>query len=110
MAPKKRRHETSTSKTTRVSRKAKGKRGTWSEEAMGEAVSAVRLKKMGFNAAVKQFGVPRATLKRHIDGTNRYAKDGKKSFGRSCDLPSEIESELVRHILMMEERFYGLNR
>lgn len=88
----------------------KKKRGSWSEDMMAAAVAAVKSKRMGFNEAVKHYEVPRATLKRHIDGTNRYAKDGVKSFGRACDLPPDIEDDLAKHILSMEERFYGLTR
>ena len=53
--------------STRISRKSRGKRGSWSDEAMRKAVTAVKRKEMGFNAATKAFGIPRATLKRYID-------------------------------------------
>lgn len=75
-------------------------------------VLALRTKTLGFSQAVKQFGLPRATLKKHMEGKNKFAKDGKKKLGRNQDLPQDIEKELCEHIslLTMESRFYGLTR
>lgn len=48
---------------------------------MQRAVHALRTKAVGFNQAVITFVVPRATLKKYIDGINNFAKDGKRNLG-----------------------------
>ena len=82
--------------------------GSWSAEDMGRALSALRNGDMGLNASSKAYGVPKATLKRHLLNQNVHANDEVKSHGRSTDLPREIEDELVQHILRLEEMFFGL--
>jgi len=96
--------------TTREDRKSAGIRGKWSEEKMQKAIEAVKDNTLGLNKAAKFFCVPKATLQRHVHGTNKRAREGMKSLGRSTDLPLEIENDLVEHILLLESRFYGLTR
>ena len=95
--------------TTREARRAKGKRGVWSAESMQAALVAVKGGTFGLNRAAKNYNVPKATLKRHLDKVNKYAKDGEKHLGRPSDLPEDIEQQLTEHIMHMEARFYGLN-
>ena len=40
---------------------------------MERAISAVRNGDMGLNASAKAYGVPKATLKLHLDERNLYA-------------------------------------
>lgn len=88
----------------------KRKYGTWESENMERALSSYRNGVMGLNEAARTFSVPKATLKRRIDGTNNVAKEGNKNFGRCVDLPKEVEEDLVKHILFLEERFFGMSR
>ena len=41
-------------------------RKTWDPDAMVKAITAVRDKEIGYKAAAKAYGVPRATLKDYI--------------------------------------------
>lgn len=86
------------------------KYGLWSEEDMERAIAAVSNGDMGINAACRTYGVSKPTLKRRLDGKNIFTTDNKKVFGRPQDLPSEIEEQLVQHILDLERMFFGLSR
>ena len=50
----------------------------------------------------------KATLKRHLEGKNNFAVEGKKIVGSLGDLPPEVdhEVELVDHIFKLEEMFF----
>ena len=80
----------------------------WEEENMERALSALKNGDMGLNAAARTYNVPKATLKRHFDGKNTYAVDGKKVVGSLSDLPAEVEEEIVNHVLKLEESMFGM--
>lgn len=80
----------------------------WSEENMERALSALKNGDMGLNAAARTYSVPKATLKRHFDGSNIYAVDGKKIVGSLSDLPSHVEEEIENHVLKLEECMFGM--
>lgn len=42
------------------------KRRTWDQDKMIEAIKALRQKKMGLKKAVKEFSVPKSTLRRFV--------------------------------------------
>ena len=86
------------------------KYGTWEEEMMERALAAYRNGDMGLNCAARPYSVPKATLKRRIDGTNINAVGHTQLFGRTADLPEEVETDLVNHVLLLEERLFGLTR
>lgn len=72
---------------------------------MQEAITNVKEKKMGWQLAAKTFNVPATTLRR------RFQKDDSSMGdlgGCRQVLPREIEEELVKHIMDMETRFFGL--
>ena len=94
--------------TTRADRAAKGKHGKWSTTAMSSAIDAMKAG-TGLNAAARAFSIPKATLRRHLVGSNKSACGGVKHLGRNTDLPPELEEELSKHILDMEAMFYGFN-
>ena len=77
---------------------------------MNKALYAVRSGEMGFNQAVRSFKIPRATLKRRLDGTNKYAKNELKYNGRPQVLSEQIETLLVRHILDLDSMMFGVSR
>ncbi|KAF6214241.1 hypothetical protein GE061_008981 [Apolygus lucorum] len=78
---------------------SKRKYGAWGEEDMERALSAYR----------NQYGIPKPTLKRHLDGTNVHANEGIKKLGRCSTLPAEVEQELVNHLIKMESLLFGLS-
>lgn len=61
------------------------------------------------NALSKNYNVPKATLIRHVQNRNKHAKSGAEKFGRSTDLPEEVEREIVRHVLELERCLFGIN-
>lgn len=87
---------------------AKRKYGTWGQDDMEMALQAYRNGDMGFNQCSRQYGIPKPTLKRHLDGANVYANEGCKSFGRNTTLPPRVEQELVDYILKLESLLFGL--
>lgn len=82
----------------------------WEEADMERAITAYHNGDMGLNAVCRNYGVPKKTLKRRIAGSNIYATDAKKVFGRPADLPVELENQLVGHILDLQRMFFGLTR
>lgn len=86
----------------------RGKYGKWSETDMHLAISAFKNGDMGLNQCAKIYGVPKATLKRHLDGKNTYANEEHKFFGKGTTFSPEMETELASHILKFEECMFGL--
>ena len=79
-------------------------RALWTPETMSRAVLA-RSDGMSVKQASIQFDIPRATLTRHI----KQLVSGDCSLGRYKPVfSSEMERELSKHIVEMQERFYGL--
>jgi hypothetical protein len=94
--------------TTRAARASKGKRGKWSSNDMASALAALN-NGMGLNATARTFGVPKATIKRHLSGSNKIARGDVKHLGRNTDLPPDVEDQLAKHVLDMEAMFYGFS-
>jgi helix-turn-helix, Psq domain len=80
--------------TTRKARQLNSMRGRQSEDNMKEATSAVRKMFPGLNKAAAHFSVSKATLQRHVHGSNLRAQEGYKMIRRSCDPPSDIQQDL----------------
>ena len=49
---------------------------------MDRALDALRNGDAGLNSVARTHGVPKATLKRHLDGGNKYANGSTKLSGR----------------------------
>lgn len=75
---------------------------------MASAIAAVN-SGSGLNATARAFSVPKATLKRHLVGSNKAAHGNVKHLGRCTDLPTEVEEQLAKHITDMEAMFYGFS-
>ena len=87
------------------------KRKTWNTDNMKRAVQAVREKSMGTLKAAKTFGVPRTTVQRLAKMDHLSVEQAVQiKLGRGTVLNSELEETLVRYILEMEAKFYGLTR
>ncbi|XP_014677801.1 PREDICTED: tigger transposable element-derived protein 6-like isoform X2 [Priapulus caudatus] len=89
--------------------KRKSTRNSWDTVSMEQAITAVRSKEMGLKRASRQFNVPKTTLKRRVHDTNKKAKGASKVLGRyETVLTPEMESDLVRYVVLMEERMFGI--
>lgn len=76
---------------------------------MERALNAVRNREMGWLRASKTFNVPTATLRRRALNKNRIATNTKKYLGSlESVLNEEAEAAIVKHILDLESRFFGL--
>lgn len=84
------------------------KYGRWASGDMERALAAVRNGDIGLNAAAREYSIPKATLKRHLDGKNYYATEGNKVVGSLGDIPPHVEEELVRHVLDLEKALFGI--
>lgn len=82
-------------------------RGMWDEVNMCSAVRQVLQEGVSQASAAKSCGVPRETLRRHLE----IVKSGgivKKKLGRKTVLTREQETELKNLILEMEKRMFGI--
>ena len=69
----------------------------------------MRSKRLGLNAASREFGISKATIRRHLTGRNKYAQNGLKVRGGPTALPDYVEKELVQHIKNLDDMFFGMN-
>lgn len=65
---------------------------------------------MGLNASATEYGVPKATLKRHFDCSNKFANGSSTFFGRPTVFSPKMEEELVKYLLDMDRMMFGLTR
>lgn len=72
-------------------------------------MTAYRNGDFGINQCARLYGVPKATLKRHLERKNKYSQ-GTKSFGRRPVFTEETENEMHYIILKLESMFFGLPR
>ena len=79
--------------------------GRWTVDELSQAMSAYRNGDTGLNASAKAYCVPKATPKRHLDGSNKHANGEIKKLGRQQVLPLHVEEELVKHLVAMENMF-----
>lgn len=90
---------------------SKKKRKQWKKSDMEEAIKVVREKKMGTKKASKTFNVPRTTLQTLSKKESLTpAKAAATKLGRKTILGDDLEQELVRYILAMEQKFFGCTR
>jgi len=71
------------------------------------AVDAVRRGDMGKNAACRTYNISKPTLLRHLKKERDMLPYAEKHLGRHCDLPKDIELDLVNHIKSMAEVGFG---
>lgn len=80
----------------------------WSSEELKLAINSFRNGELGLNACAKTYGIPKATLKRHLDSKNKIAKEGIKFHGGVTTFSIDIEAEIKTHLLKLEEMMFGL--
>lgn len=84
-------------------------RKQWDPDRMKNAVKAVRKKEMGSFKASRIFNVPQTTLERYVKMSDK--EDGSaspNSIGRKPTLCKDIEEDLSKYCVIMEDKFYGL--
>jgi hypothetical protein len=90
--------------------KRKTNRQSWREEDMQNAIDSVNRNEMGWLLASKEFNVPQATLRRRARNKNKFVNSVSKGLGRfRSALDEQSESDLVRHVLDLETRLFGLS-
>lgn len=80
-------------------------KSTWKLDNMQRAVDAVESGNLSLRKATVTYGVPFTTLQRHVK--KGVKEPGKLGRFRSV-FATEYEGEIKKHILEMQERFYGL--
>lgn len=86
------------------------RRKQWNEGDMAKAIESVRNKHMGYLAAAKVFKVPRTTLFRLCNIEGPPATVSKTKLGKKPVLSPKLEEELVRYLLIMDQKFFGMTR
>ena len=85
---------------------------TWNPELMIMAVNAVRAKKMGSTRAARVFQIPKSMLLKYLN--EKMAKEEIvvpcPSRGRKKLFSSEEEEDLVKFLLYVQERYFGLTK
>lgn len=75
---------------------------------MERALAAIRSGSLGFNECCRQYGIPKPTLKRHLDGKNVIANENVKCLGRTSKLPAEVENAFAAHGLKQESLLFRI--
>ena len=86
--------------------KKKTNRGSYSQPVLADAVAALKNGE-SLHGVPKRTSICRRTLQRHRDVKVRQPGQVKLDNFRQT-LPEQFEAELVRHILEMQARFFGL--
>ncbi|XP_076043601.1 uncharacterized protein LOC143026680 isoform X2 [Oratosquilla oratoria] len=80
-------------------------RGEWNAEAMQNAISAVKEKKMGLKKASKEFNVPKTTLRRRVKEKNMIATGSTKDQIADADMddPLKIAAPTLKEEIVIKE-------
>ncbi|CAG5020839.1 unnamed protein product [Parnassius apollo] len=89
--------------------KKKSSRLSWSMENMKQAIDAVLSKTVGYRKAANLYSVPQTTLERHVAKIRKgeLSLDSTPSNFKPVFSKQE-EEELVKYIIEMEKRLFGL--
>ncbi|KAJ8037467.1 hypothetical protein HOLleu_18284 [Holothuria leucospilota] len=82
-------------------------RASWSPDIMRHAVEVVRRGEMGVKRAAKLYSVPVSTLR---DKVRSNSNEFTPKLGRNPTLGREFEADLVKYLVKMEARGFGLTR
>ncbi|CAH2096959.1 unnamed protein product [Euphydryas editha] len=80
---------------------SKRKYNSWNNDIMEAAIKKFKDGELRFNEVCRVYYVPKPTFRRHLKGLNKHQR-----IGRPKDLTAEMETELVRHVLLLESRFF----
>ena len=88
----------------------KTNRQIFDQNAMSCAIDACKKGEMGYLKASKQFNVPICSLRRRVKEINKHATGSSKYIGgKTTSLPPEVEESLVKYIVEMDKRMFGLS-
>lgn len=76
----------------------------WRSEDMAAAIQEVRDNKTPLSTAAKRFSVPRNTLRSRVLNGNV----SNRQTGKGATLNAAVEDELVRHLLLLDAKGFGL--
>lgn len=82
----------------------------WTEEALQCAIADIRAKRKTPYAASKFYGIPKTSLMRNLSKLPADTEVKLPVMGRPTILGAKVERELVKYLLEMENRFFGLTR
>lgn len=82
----------------------------WDAEDMKKAIEAVRNNNMGIFLAAKTYGVPHSTVQRLARSEKSIEEIFSIPLGRKPVFNRDLENDLVKYLLEMESRFFGLTR
>lgn len=88
----------------------KGEVRKWAAEDMKKAIQAVRDNEMEILLASKLFNVPHTTLQRMSRSEKSIDELLATKLGRPPTLTKSMEDDLVKYLLEMESRYWGLTR
>ena len=77
---------------------------------MERALDAYKSKEASINEISRRYGVPKATLLRHLMRTNKYAIGSIKQLGHQPSLPIELENLLAKYIQDLDTMLFGISR
>ena len=84
-------------------------RSSWSEKSIANALKEINDKGMSVKSAAQAYGIPRATLTRHLK--KKVSVPGKKKLENfSIVFSPQTEEQLVNYLKEMQVRFFGLTR
>lgn len=76
---------------------------------MEQAITACKAGEMGYLKASQQFKVPICSLRTRVNNINKRATGSTQYIGGKIQsLPPEIEAELVKYIIEMDRKMFGL--
>ena len=82
--------------------------GKWTDIDLERAVGAIQRGDFSLSEASRIYGVPKGTLSRHMTGKNKVSNLNVKVHGRVKTFSTELETELVDHLLTLESMYFGL--
>lgn len=83
---------------TTAPRKLRRIYGQWTEQNLKAAINAIKSKKMSENKAAKHYGIPKPTIRRHIQSGSTV-----KRLGRNTILNKEEENDFVNDLIAFKE-------
>ena len=82
--------------------------GKWTDVDLDRAVEEIQRGDFSLSEASRIYGVPIGTLSRHMTGKKKVSNLSDKVHGRVKTFSTELETELVNHLLTLESMYFGL--
>ena len=79
------------------------KQGGWSVEMMARAIEDIIVNKLSLREASAKYGIPHPSIRKHLI---RGVASAPRLSRFRCALNADIENELVKYIIDMQQRFF----